>query len=248
VNATNPTNKAFAGIVDTSGSYQMTGNFWDNETSGQVSTAGNATGKTTISMKTQSTFTNANWNFDTIWRMANGMTYPLLRWQSFPSLPLFTTNLTAGWNLISIPLETSECSLEIVLSSITGKWDVAKYYDGLSKTWKSYRVGGTQTFNNLDRTMGIWLHATENCMLAVSGVIPTSTTITLHAGWNLVAYPTLAEKTVAMSLWGTSADRVEVHDPASPYLISEAGSNYVMKPGEGYWVRVPADTMWVVDW
>jgi hypothetical protein len=47
-------------------------------------------------------------------------------------------------------------------------------------------------------------------------------------------------------LWGTGADRVAVYDMASPY-IKEVGSTYVMKPGEGYWVHVPADAVWTVN-
>lgn len=39
--------------------------FWDNETSGWTTTDGDATGKTTVKMKTESTFTN--WNFNAIW-------------------------------------------------------------------------------------------------------------------------------------------------------------------------------------
>jgi len=58
----------------------------------------------------------------------------------------------------------------------------------------------------------------------------------------------MTERSVSGALWGTSADRVEAHDPQSPYLISEVPSSYLMKPGQGFWVRVPADTVWVVDW
>ncbi len=70
------TSKGFAGTV--SMDYQMTGNFWDTETSGQTSTAGVAIGKTTAQMKNQSTFTTVNWDFDNIWWMDGG-TYPLLQ-------------------------------------------------------------------------------------------------------------------------------------------------------------------------
>jgi hypothetical protein len=39
---------------------------------------------------------------------------------------------------------------------------------------------------------------------------------------------------------------VEVFDPVLPF-IKEVGATYVMKPGEGYWVHVPADTVWTVN-
>ena len=52
--------------------------FWDTVTSGQPASDG-GTGKTTIQMKTQSTFTDAGWDFGTIWAVSpcnNG--YPCL--------------------------------------------------------------------------------------------------------------------------------------------------------------------------
>jgi len=63
--------------------------FWDTDTSGTstgigAGTMAGATGKTTVDMKTQATFTTdlgaAAWDFDDIWWMQEGLTYPLLRW------------------------------------------------------------------------------------------------------------------------------------------------------------------------
>jgi hypothetical protein len=50
--------------------------FWDTETSGQTTSIG-GTGKTTVEMKTLSTFTNAGWDFTSVWGMALGQ-YPEL--------------------------------------------------------------------------------------------------------------------------------------------------------------------------
>lgn len=99
--------------------------------------------------------------------------------------------------------------------------------------------------------MGIEIHSGSfgNTILTVTGTIPESTDIPLYAGWNLVSYPTLNDTMkVSLAFFGTGADRVEVCDPAEPYLIKEVGPTYVMQPGEGYWVHVPADTVWTVDW
>lgn len=54
--------------------------FWDTETSGQASSFG-GTGKTTAQMKTQATFTDAGWNFTTIWFIASDVNngYPAFR-------------------------------------------------------------------------------------------------------------------------------------------------------------------------
>jgi len=56
--AEDPTDKGFAGDINTGGNYEMSNNFWDVEISGQDSTAGEATGKTTAEMKDVATFTD----------------------------------------------------------------------------------------------------------------------------------------------------------------------------------------------
>ena len=58
--------------------------FWDVQTSGMLVSAG-GTGKTTAEMKTQTTFTNAGWDFTAIWGMNTYENdgYPYLGWQDF---------------------------------------------------------------------------------------------------------------------------------------------------------------------
>ena len=97
--------------------------------------------------------------------------------------------------------------------------------------------------------MGFWINITEpNVTFTVEGMVPTSPGIPLFAGWNLVGYPSLNTETVANALWGTGADRVMVCDTGEPYNIREVGPAYIMQPGEGYWIHVPADSVWTVDW
>lgn len=251
-----------------------------------------------------------------------------------PQYAELTMTFSKGWNLVSLPLEQSNTSLDIVLSSIDGKWDMIQIYDPLSSDhWKSYNPFKPSVLNdqiNINRTLAFWINITEidvievvneivddfdihiptgityyldhgniiNCTLyiefpgagyiqisndglnyttgaiyfdepllpgwilhafynysvpfaglTVSGNIPTSTDIPLYAGWNLVGYPTLCNtKVVADAFSGTSVDKVEVFDPAEPYKIKNASPTYLMKPGEGYWVHVPSDTTWIVDW
>ena len=61
----------------------ISNSFWDTEVSG-TSSSGGGTGKTSTEMKTQSTFTDAGWDFSTIW-VIDGTTndgYPFLSWQT----------------------------------------------------------------------------------------------------------------------------------------------------------------------
>ena len=64
--------------------------FWDMETSEMTvgynlyspspGTITNVIGKTTQEMQTQSTFTDAGWDFDSTWWINDGVDYPLLIW------------------------------------------------------------------------------------------------------------------------------------------------------------------------
>jgi len=170
---------------------------------------------------------------------------------NFTVLALYEIPLQEGWNLISLPLGQVDTSIPTVLASIDGQYDVVKYYNCIDTAdhWKTYRPGGSvNDLMDIDNTMGFWIKITEPyVILTVKGIIPTSTIIPLYAGWNLVGYPTQTTETVGNALWGTGADRVEVFDPVSPY-IKEVGATYIMKPGEGYWIHVSADTVWTINW
>lgn len=74
---------AVAGLGDVGGllgfneSGTVTTSFWDTETSGRATSAGGV-GKTTAEMMTQSTFTDAGWDFGDVWDMVGGESYPYL--------------------------------------------------------------------------------------------------------------------------------------------------------------------------
>jgi hypothetical protein len=63
--------------------------FWDTQTSGQTSSWG-GTGKTTAEMQTAKTFLDVGWDFvgetangpNDIWKIAEGLDYPRLWWES----------------------------------------------------------------------------------------------------------------------------------------------------------------------
>jgi hypothetical protein len=171
----------------------------------------------------------------------------------FP-IPSYTISLRQGWNLLSTPLIPSDGIVDKVLENITGKWDYIQLYNSTDpdhwKTNLTYRPEQLNDLSSLDYRMGFWINVTEpGVFLTLKGQIPKNTVIPLYAGWNLVGYPTLNDTmTVGNALWGTGADRVQVFDAADPYRLKDVTSTYIMKPGEGYWVHVVADSVWVVDW
>ncbi|MBI5001693.1 MAG: right-handed parallel beta-helix repeat-containing protein [Euryarchaeota archaeon] len=187
--------------------------------------------------------------------------YPLMTpWNgsSSPTTPFFKIPVVAGWNLISIPLIPTSTSVPDALTDSDGDtaWDRIQWFDAFatSNIWKQYYSGWNYTLNDLsgaDNQKGLWINITAvgDGFLNVSGSISNSTSVPLHAGWNMVGYPTLNNTTtVGDAFWGTGATMVETFDPAAPYRTKFVGPSYVMKPGEGYWVYVPADTIWTVNW
>ena len=81
-------NNNVGGLVGDKWQGEVTYSFWDTETSGQTASAG-GTGLPTAQMQTQSTFTDAGWDFvgeringsEDIWMMTcEGMSYPKLSW------------------------------------------------------------------------------------------------------------------------------------------------------------------------
>ncbi len=76
----------------------VSNSFWDTETSGQSTSAG-GTGKTTAEIQTKSTFTDAGWNFDSVWDIIESQTYPFLRvfgWIYLPDLQITSEDITFG--------------------------------------------------------------------------------------------------------------------------------------------------------
>jgi len=157
-----------------------------------------------------------------------------------------------GWNLISIPMLTPTTNLDDVLSDIS--WDRTMTFDPLSsQPWLSNVAGRSfNEFDQLDHKTGIWVHVTAlgDGLLDISGALTGTTNTDLYAGWNLVGYPTMTPQLASISLAGTGADIMSIYNGSAAYLIEDRTdlSTVTMNPGEAYWVHVPADTVWTVDW
>ncbi len=74
------TGRSNAGGLVGASSGKVSNSFWDTEASG-VSTSAGGVGRTTAEMMTRSTFTDAGWDFASVWFIVEDVTYPILRWQ-----------------------------------------------------------------------------------------------------------------------------------------------------------------------
>ena len=82
------------GLVGAQSTSTTSNSFWDTETSGLASSSG-GTGKTTAEMKTQSTFTDAGWDFTNTWSINGSINngYPGI--QNLTPMPVELTDFSA---------------------------------------------------------------------------------------------------------------------------------------------------------
>jgi parallel beta-helix repeat protein len=160
----------------------------------------------------------------------------------------FTRPLSKGPNLISIPLVQSDESVQKVLQTLS--YDNAWYHDPVNQEWRSYMKSKPygQSLEHLNHTMGIWVNVTQDSNLTVAGVVPTSTTIDLQAGWNLVGFPSFDDNyTVADLKAAVAVERIEGYDGlAPPYFLRVMGDGDFLQAGFGYWIRVESPAIWIL--
>ncbi|MCK4267041.1 MAG: hypothetical protein KAX31_07145, partial [Thermoplasmata archaeon] len=167
----------------------------------------------------------------------------------------FTIPITAGWNLISVPFIQADTSVTSVLDDDGGNtfWNYVQCYDAADgdhwKTYATFKPSSVNDLADIDNKMGVWVHITDpgtDNALATTGAPPSSTDITLLAGWNLVGYPCLEGKSVADALAGVPYDGIECFDEGAAYRLTTMLPTEMMEPGNGYWIKVTSDCLWTI--
>ena len=183
-------------------------------------------------------------------------------WDSRDNYPLMfpvgnCTFLYQGWNLISIPFIQSDKDLGIVLRSVEGSYDSVEWYNvtDVSDHWKvnhTSKPSQLNDFDNIDHTMGFWIHITEpgGVLFEYPGTKPTENqTITIHPGWNLVGYPSLGRKNRTEALtainFGAGIDSIWSFDARTQRWHELSESDY-FELGRGYWIHSKAKISWEV--
>ena len=148
--------------------------------------------------------------------------------------------LNPGWNLISLPMQPENNSINSVLKEIKGKWTDIAWYNN-SWVHKSYAYG--DWFGNLstiDSGKGYWLWVNESVILPVSGGQPPLN-ISLHTGWNLIGVPYVLNA----SELNLNYDKLVTYDSSLKisYRMKYNGVWFThnleqMDPGKGYWIRM----------
>ena len=158
------------GLIGIQSSSKTDSCFWDMTSSGQTISAG-GTGKDTAEMKTESTFTNAGWNFTTVWSINSSINdgYPYLA----SNTPTFIEGATIGTprNFALLqnypnpfnPSTAIQFSVQkngnVVVKAfdVLGR-EVATLYDSVAQAGKSYAV----TFNGSRLSSGVYFYSIKS--------------------------------------------------------------------------------------
>ncbi len=166
-------------------------------------------------------------------------------------IPLNADANADGWNFVSFNLLPSDTSLQSILEDpehgIAGNYDRVMYFDASTDRWYSYVPDRPEHFNNLgswDHSMGLWIQVNDDVTLTVQGTAPTSTTITLQPGWNMVGLPSESAGNHNLPAEVTTVGHFDASDAYNVAYVDAAG--FVFSPGQGYWVYNGADQ--TVDW
>lgn len=157
-----------------------------------------------------------------------------------------------SWNFVSFNIIPVSTSLETILDDISGSYDKVMYYDAATDEWNSYVPGRAEHFNNLadwNHHMGLWIHATVNDTLTVTGTVPASTDITLYPGWNMVGLPSTSAGNHGLPVEVT---RIGYFNATTEYNVAYDYEpwNYTFEASKGYWIHNPTagNLVWTVNY
>jgi hypothetical protein len=178
-----------------------------------------------------------------------------------PPYAISLTGKTANsWVFVSFPSGLTGNIQDLLTDAGTGgdsstTWSVAKWYNPQTPAdpWKTYRSGGTANdMPSITNAMGFWLYITANGgdqMLTLSSyaAIPSSTVITLYAGWNLVGYPS-STATTGATLPG-AVDMLSVYSGSATYTdyVGAAMDPIAISHGNAYFMHATATAPWTVN-
>jgi hypothetical protein len=159
--------------------------------------------------------------------------------------------LDSGWNLISLPLEPVDSSIDNVLAPLSGLYQSVWSYNNGS--WILYTPDnpGFSDLTEMTSGKGYWIKMNGAANFSVSGTTPPIS-INLNSGWNLVGFNLLTSETINdalssidgkyISIWAFVDGQWKVYDPNNPEL-SDLTS---MEPNWGYWINALQSCTWTL--
>jgi len=153
----------------------------------------------------------------------------------------FEMSLVEGWNLISIPLQIDNNSINAVfpnasdgdvLYAYEGRWITATYYSG---------YGWDGDFETIEIDKGYWYGAKSAYTVTIEGAEAGTRNVSITTGWNLIGYTRQNEASLDDLIPNASNEDV-LFAYGGGWITATYYSGYgwdgelsKMEPGKGYW-------------
>ena len=160
-----------------------------------------------------------------------------------------SVTLESGWNMIGVPLDLSNYTLPVPLSSIEGDYTDIVYYNATSGEYQSYTVGweAFATLKELEPGAGYWINMTESSILTFEDNKFVELSRDLESGWNMFSVPYgVANKTlpsIMESIEDDYTDIVYYNATSGEYQSYTVGWEAFatlkeLEPCAGYWINM----------
>ncbi len=176
--------------------------------------------------------------------------------------PMVSVPVVPAFNLLSISWQPNDPSPGAVFLPIQSSVRRVFAFDACDTAdpWKVWdpASSGTSDLTAITPAKGFWLEGQGSATLPEGGPEPTTTSIPLCLGWNLIGYPAGSARPVATALASIAGKYVRLFgfdptDSADPWEVYDVGvpawANDLteLRPGRGYWIYVTEATTLVVS-
>ncbi|MGQ9609788.1 MAG: hypothetical protein ACUVWN_10815 [bacterium] len=167
-------------------------------------------------------------------------------------------SLHESWNLISIPIEPLDSSVQKVLSQIWEDIRSVWGYDPVNGWRYCHFLNSESIIGNLDKIeagKGYWIDMIRPKALMIKGIEPDDSSIVLKQGWNLVGCKGFFSGKLCNALSGINGKyySVWIYDSISGRLKNIMDNTYYnaleyeLSKYEGFWIEVKEDCVWNIN-
>lgn len=167
------------------------------------------------------------------------------------SIVEFKRFMNKGWNLISIPIQLANTSINEFLKSIYGKYESVWTFDTNNKNWKQLNVNLPDWANDLytiEPEKGYWVNMLYESTLIVTEKLINNLAIDLVEGWNLVGYNDIISRPIEIALLSIHESFDSVWSYDQEYKVYSKNKHLdnlkTMDPGNGYWIKTFNKCKW----
>jgi len=168
--------------------------------------------------------------------------------ESTPLTISYDINLSAGWNLVSLPLIPESSDIDDIINSANlasgdvGNVDMVYHYNTSSGLWDYWREQTGGTLQSIEDGNGYWIHTIAADVLTTHGSEAATAGYSLQSNWNMVGFTSVEEQdhdTYLASI-GEAYSVLYGWDAAtgSWYCPTMGQNGGKLKPGHGYWVHM----------